>query len=286
MIPRRQFITLLGGAAAAWLYGARAQQQSGRMRRVVVSFAIRTTFIPGFFACSAMAQSETNTLTCMLVHEGSEFRGTCEVPCSVNALAIDMYGLNATKACASPPRRVHATLREISGNWLGTMQGKFPEDPMRFEVVMPGATKPGVAKTPFGWFSLRTARRENETLRLTIATNNQLPPTQDDIRIIQRAIVLLSDESIWNREDNRTCPPAPQKWSLFCALQQATEEISGGVHYRQPALQMVREVLNEVGGNRLGRHRLMDYNNHPDTTLAELQNLLRTAEARLEKRLR
>jgi hypothetical protein len=49
---------------------------------------------------------------------------------------------------------------------------------------------------------------------------------------------------------------------------------------------MVREVLNEVGGNRLGKHRLMDYNHHPDTTLAEIQNLLGTAEARLEKRVR
>ena len=30
----------------------------------------------------------------------------------------------------------------------------------------------------------------------------------------------------------------------------------------------------------------MDYNNHPDTTLAEIPSLLRTAQARLEKRLR
>jgi hypothetical protein len=73
---------------------------------------------------------------------------------------------------------------------------------------------------------------------------------------------------------------------LFCALQQATKEVAGGVHYRQPALQMAREVLNEVGGNRLGKHRLMDYNNHPDTTLAEVHSLLRAAEVRLEKRLR
>jgi hypothetical protein len=49
---------------------------------------------------------------------------------------------------------------------------------------------------------------------------------------------------------------------------------------------MAREVLNEVGGSRLGKHRLMDYNNHPDTTLAEVHALLDTAQARLEKRLR
>jgi hypothetical protein len=279
---RREFRGVLGGAAA--LPVAAGTQQ--RLRRVAVAFAIGATFIPSLFACSAMAQSETNILTCVLIHEESEFRGTCEVPCSVNALAIDIDGPNPTKACASPPRIVHAMLRETSGNWLGTMQGKFPEDPTRFEVVMPSAGKPGIAKTPFGWFVLQRARRENETLTLTISANNQLPPTQDDIRIIQRAEALLSDEKVWNRRDSRTCPPNPDKWSLFCALQQATEEISGSVHYRQPALQMVREVLNEVGGNRLGKHRLMDYNNHPDTTLAEIHSLLRTAQARLEKRLR
>ena len=67
---------------------------------------------------------------------------------------------------------------------------------------------------------------------------------------------------------------------------QATQEVSGGVHYRQPALQAVREVLNEVGGKRLNKHRLMDYNNHPDTTLEEIHSLLRLSQARLEKRFR
>jgi hypothetical protein len=73
---------------------------------------------------------------------------------------------------------------------------------------------------------------------------------------------------------------------LLCALEQATFEISGGVHFRQPALQTAREVLNFVGGNRLRNHRLMDYNNHPDTTLADIHNLLRTAHLRLEQHLR
>jgi len=249
-------------------------------------FAIAAACTPNFFVFPAKAQAETHIVTCVLEREGSDFSGTCEVPCSINALAIDIDGPNPKKACDSPPRRVAATLHKTNGNWLGTMQGKFPEDPTRFEVVMPTAAKPGVAKTPFGWFYLQGAREERDTLSLTIAANNQLPPTLDDIRIIQRAETLLSDQKAWNREDSRTCPPNPQKWSLFCALQQATREISGGVHYRQPALQMVREVLNEIGGNRLGKHRLMDYNNHPDTTLAEIHDLLHTAQTRLEQRLR
>lgn len=253
---------------------------------LVRAFLMGSTFITALFAFLASGQSEPNTLTCVLERAASEFKGSCEVPCSVNALAIDIDGPNPKKACESPVRSVQATLRDTGGTWLGTMEGKFPEDPTRFEVIMPNTEKAGIAKTPFGWFALQSARRENEALILTIPANNQLPPTQDDIRIIQRAEALLSNEKVWNRQDSRTCPPNPEKWSLFCALEQATQEVSGSVHYRQPALQMVREVLNEVGDNRLGKHRLMDYNNHPDTTLAEVRGLLRVAQARLEKRLR
>jgi hypothetical protein len=254
---------------------------------VVRTFLIAATFILALFiACPAPEGAEPNVMDCMLERAGSEFKGSCQVPCSVNALAIDIDGPNPKKACESPARRVQVSLHETEGTWLGAMEGKFPEDPTRFEVVMPVLDKPGIAKTPFGWFPLRSAHRENESLTLTISANNQLPPTHDDIQIIQGAQALLSNEKVWNRQDTRTCPPKPDKWSLFCALQQATREVSGGVHYRQPALQMVREVLNEVGGNRLGKHRLMDYNNHPDTTLAEIHGLLHTAQARLEKRLR
>lgn len=116
---RRDFLGLVSGAVVA------CAQRAERLRQAVATFAIGASFIPALFACSAMAQSETNILTCVLEHEGSEFRGIREVPCSVNALAIDIDGPNPTKACASPPRRVQATLREIGANWLGTMQGKF-----------------------------------------------------------------------------------------------------------------------------------------------------------------
>jgi hypothetical protein len=234
---------------------------------------------------STAARSELNTVTCSLQRAATEFQGSCDVPCLVNALAVDIDGPNPKVACNTPPRRVSAALRQIGENWLGTMEGKHPEDPTRFEIVKGRTGETGVAKTPFGWFALQTMRLEDATLTLTIAANRQLPPTTDDIRIIQRAMALVADVTVWNKQDNRICPPDPQKWSVFCALTQATVEISGGVHYRQPALQMVREVLNEVGGTRLNKHRLMDYNNHPDTTLADIHNLLRTAQTRLEQRI-
>ncbi len=164
------------------------------------------------------------------------------------------------------------------------MQGKEPEDPTRFGVIKPKDGKPGVAKLPYGWFALTDAKLEGDTLSLTILANRQLPPTEDDIKIIQRAIALLPNTAVWDKQDDRNCEPNPTKWSVFCAMMQATTEISGGVHYRQPAMQAVREVVNEVGGARVGKHRLMDYNNHPDTTLEDIHNLLKTAQKKLEKR--
>ncbi len=240
------------------------------------------------FTFPGAVRSEPNTVTCALDRAGTEFTGACEIPCLVNALAINIDGPTAGVACAAPPRRVAATLRQIhaSRNWLGTMEGRQPEDPTRFDVIFGRDSNPGLAKTPFGWFRLEAARLEGGRLNLTILGNKQLPPTTDDIRIIQRAMALMSDVKVWNKDDDRNCPPNPQKWSVFCALMQATQEVSGGVHYRQPALQAVREVVNEVGGTRVNKHRLMDYNNHPDTTLDDIHNMLRMAQTRLAERLR
>jgi hypothetical protein len=237
-----------------------------------------------------VVRSETNVIQCALQKSGAEFKGFCDVPCLVNALAIDIDGPNKNKkvSCDVSVRRVNATLRKVEqrDDWLGTMEGKEPEDPTRFSLIEGRNGTPGIAKTPFGWFALPNLTLDGDKLALTIAADKQLPPTKDDIRIIQRSLELVADEKVWNRNDDRNCPPPPQKWSVYCALLQATQEVSGGVHYRQPALQSVREVLNEVGGNRLNKHRLMDYNNHPETTLEDIHNLLRTAQARFEKRLR
>jgi hypothetical protein len=232
------------------------------------------------------AAAEPNTIACDLKRDSAAFAGTCAIPCAVNALAINIDGPRRDFACNQPNRVVNVTLRpqERFDDWLGTMQGKEPEDPTRLGLLKPKDGKPGVAKTPYGWFALTEAKQEGESLKLTIVANRQLPPTPDDIRIVERAIALIPSREVWNKEDTRQCPPGQTKISLFCAMMQATTEVSGGVHYRQPAMQAVREVLNEVGGDRVKLHRIMDYNNHPDTTLEEIHALLRRAETKLKAR--
>lgn len=237
-------------------------------------------------AGEAIAQVPANAITCSLKQNGVEYRGDCSIPCAVNALAINIDGPRPGFTCSASDRSVAVTLRqqERFDDWLGTMQGKEPEDPTRFGVVKPKDGKHGVAKTPYGWFAVTEANVEGRNLMLFIAADRQLPPTQDDLRIISRAIALIPGPEVWNKNDNRTCPPAQPKISLFCAMMQATTEISGGVHYRQPAMQAVREVLNEVGGDRVKLHRIMDYNNHPETTLEDIHTLLRRAEVKLQER--
>jgi len=87
------------------------------------SLTIGITFVPALGATAAAARAEANTLTCVLERSGSECSGTCEVPCSVDALGIDVDGPNPKKAGDSLPKTVHAALHETSGgNWLGTTQ--------------------------------------------------------------------------------------------------------------------------------------------------------------------
>jgi hypothetical protein len=228
------------------------------------------------------ARAEPNTVSCTLQRASEGYAGACEIPCLVNALAIDIDGPKAGARCETGPRSVKASLRKTGERWLGTMEGKFPEDPTRFDLLP--ATN--VAKLPYGWFRVTNFTQDERALTLRITANKQLPPDTDDLKIIQRAKALIPNVAVWNKQDNRECPSGQAKLSVFCALMQATEEIAGGVHYRQPALQAVREVVNEVGGTRVGKHRLMDYNNHADTTLDEIYALLDKARVKLDARFR
>ena len=220
-------------------------------------------------------------ISCQMQRTGDSYSGSCNVPCSVDALAINFNGVDAKRACESPPRVVSVSLARanLANRWLGNMQGVQPEDPTRFEVVTGNGEI--TARMPFGWFSITTFDVQDNTIVLRVDASKQVRPNRDDLAIIDRALNLLSSDQVWNKNDNRQCPPNQKQLSLFCALTQATTEISGGVHYRQPAMQAVREELNRVDASRIKTHRIMDYNNHPDTQLSEIHALLIRARARV-----
>jgi hypothetical protein len=236
-------------------------------------------------AVAANPKEAKEVIECSMRAAGSTYQGACDVSCSANALAINFDGIESKRACAGPSRTVQVELARTAaaGQWLGTMQGVKPEDPTRFEVIANTAGAGSVGRTPFGWFAVTELMESDAALRIRMDASRQVRPTANDIAIIARAIELLPNAGVWNKNDNRECPAGQTKLSMFCALMQATTEISGGIHYRQPALQAVREVLNTVDASRIRTHRIMDYNNHPDTTLLEIHALLRSALAKVQK---
>ena len=94
-------------------------------------------------------------------------------------------------------------------------------------------------------------------------------------------LAVLASTAVWHRNDDRACASDDVTWSLYCALQRATLDVTGEVHHRQPALQFVRRIVTEVGAHRITNHRLMDFNNHPSTTLEEIHKVFETTEARM-----
>ena len=102
------------------------------------------------------------------------------------------------------------------------------------------------------------------------------------MKIIQTTKDLLSSEAVWDKNSTRKCVENAEKLDLFCALQQATVTTTGAFQYRQPAMQIVRALINERVGDKIKKHRLMEYNNSPETSLQDVHGLLDDAYQRLE----
>ena len=110
--------------------------------------------------------------------------------------------------------------------------------------------------------------------------------SEQDIRIVQRARNILSSPDKWNRADNRNCPETATTFSLYCALEKATAEITGGFQHRGAAMQQARFVIDEqlAKGNHY-EHRLMNYNNDPKTTFADTRKFWDLLEQRIRSQL-
>jgi len=112
------------------------------------------------------------------------------------------------------------------------------------------------------------------------------PVTEADLRIVHRAREILDSPAKWNRADNRECPPAQRKYSLYCALEKATIEVSVKFEHRAAVMQQARFAIDEVlAKDNHYKHRLMHYNNDPKTTFADVQKFFIIVEERIQKRL-
>jgi len=113
------------------------------------------------------------------------------------------------------------------------------------------------------------------------------PVTREDLQILTEALALLANDSMWNRSDDRVCDDdeATGKRSLFCALQKACIDVLGSYDHRRVALQEVRFAVEDATRGRNFEHRLMEFNNLPETQLVDIRRVVQVAEERVRSRL-
>jgi hypothetical protein len=173
---------------------------------------------------------------------------------------------------------------EPTAVWAGEITDSGGSNtPLELEIYQGGS---GVLRTEYGWIPISGFTAAATTLRFQLDTSREVPPSNLDRQIVRRAEAILSSTSVWNRADNRHCAAAATTWSIYCAMERATIEVTGAFHHRRPALQVVRQVVDERTAGRRYDHRLMDYNNDPSTRLADVRSLFAEALARMSRQSR
>jgi hypothetical protein len=126
-----------------------------------------------------------------------------------------------------------------------------------------------------------------EDLPFFVETDNDLNFYLSDLVIVQRADSLLSDTARWNRNDDRNCGDdiAAGKYSLFCALYKASLDFAGEYLHRRTVMQEVRFIIGKYYRSRFNRHRLMDFNNNPKTTIEDVRDVLAKSEKTIREQL-
>jgi hypothetical protein len=163
--------------------------------------------------------------------------------------------------------------------WAGVLTNAGdPDYPVEIEVYAGGA---GVMRTEYGRFTLSGFYSDNSTVRFHMDTSRQVVPGPLDRAILTRADGMLSSAAVWNRADDRKCAAAATTWSIYCASERATIEVTGGFHHCRPAMELIRQIVDERTKDRGYHHRLMGYNNDPSTTLAEVHSLFAEGLSRI-----
>lgn len=163
--------------------------------------------------------------------------------------------------------------------WSGDMTDRgFPNARLELEIYNGNW---GVLRTEYGWFPV-SGFVANSTLSFELDSTQQVKPSALDYKILQKAAEILSTEDAWNRADNRKCPADATKLSIYCALEKAEIEVTGGFHHRRPAAEIVRQIVEQRAANRGYPHHLMGYNNDPTTHLQDVQTLFKEAESEIK----
>jgi hypothetical protein len=152
-------------------------------------------------------------------------------------------------------------------------------DDVEIEIYTGGT---GVIRTYNGWFPVSGFTGQDSRVRFQIDTAEEVPANALDREILQHAAAIITSDAVWNRSDNRKCPATASTWSIYCAEERASVDVTGGFHHRRPALELVRQIVDERSQGKSYTHRLMDYNNDPSTHLEDVRRLFAEAISRIK----
>jgi hypothetical protein len=116
---------------------------------------------------------------------------------------------------------------------------------------------------------------------------NSLKASTTDLQIVDRALSLLNNGSNWSRSDNRVCDSSsyPYKWSLFCALHQASIDLDSEYRHLRPAVQATRQAIDEATAGKKFAHMLQDFNKEAQT-FASIAGVLNRAKEIITARMK
>lgn len=100
------------------------------------------------------------------------------------------------------------------------------------------------------------------------------PVNETDLRILMTTKKLIPNESAWDRTSSRNCTPQANKFSLYCALREASIREAGNFRHRRPAMQIVRAEIEKVKPHSNYEHRLAGFNSDPTVKFSDLQHIL------------
>lgn len=217
---------------------------------------------------------------CVFHQHGKSFKGICGPSAEVSAAFNGQIPLMTLAHATAITGGVWSHIRHPVSVWTGDMTDRgYPNAALALEIY---AGKWGILRTEYGWFPVTHFASSPSTMTFDINASREIAPNLTDRQIVRRAMSILSTPAAWNRAENRNCPANATTWSIYCAMKKATIEVTGGFDHRRPALEIVREIIDERTAGRHYHHRLMDYNNDPTTRLSDVQSLFKEALGRMQ----
>ena len=118
-----------------------------------------------------------------------------------------------------------------------------------------------------------------------ILDSRERPVDRHDLTILDGADMILTNPSVWDRADDRKCGQQDETFSLHCSLYFGSMDTIGEYQHRRTALQEVRFAIEDATDGREFDHRLMDFNNLPETSFGDIKEIIKTARIRVQARL-